>query len=236
MQVLVAGGTGYVGSHSIAALSAAGQRVRVLARSPGEDRRHTRLPQRRRDRGGDRRRHRSGICRTWARRRPGVSEAASFRGGVGEEPVRVALRPDDMKLHAVEQGVLVDRAGVRSASTKGLKVGLSRRSEILVGDRRERQQLDLVDLDRHGTAPVGASHLDLWPRPEPVGDGNRSVCYSIAKVRAELHVVDCVGQRCRSHREPRRGASKRCRAPSASTRRIAAPHPVAPGPVRTATG
>jgi dihydroflavonol-4-reductase len=34
MQVLVTGGTGYVGSHSIAALSAAGQRVRVLARSP----------------------------------------------------------------------------------------------------------------------------------------------------------------------------------------------------------
>jgi hypothetical protein len=75
-----------------------------------------------------------------------VSEAASFGGGVGEEPVRVALRPDDMKLHAVEQGVLVDRAGVRSASTKGLKVGFSRRSEILVGDRRERQQLYLVDL------------------------------------------------------------------------------------------
>jgi nucleoside-diphosphate-sugar epimerase len=34
MHVLVTGGTGYVGSHSIAALSAAGHRVRVLARSP----------------------------------------------------------------------------------------------------------------------------------------------------------------------------------------------------------
>jgi len=32
--VLVTGGTGYVGSHSIAALTAAGHRVRVLARSP----------------------------------------------------------------------------------------------------------------------------------------------------------------------------------------------------------
>jgi dihydroflavonol-4-reductase len=32
--VLVTGGTGYVGSHSIAALAAAGHRVRVLARSP----------------------------------------------------------------------------------------------------------------------------------------------------------------------------------------------------------
>src|SRR5262249_15028402 len=34
MRVLVTGGTGYVGSHSIAALVRAGHRVRVLARSP----------------------------------------------------------------------------------------------------------------------------------------------------------------------------------------------------------
>src|SRR5262245_37768099 len=34
MRLLVTGGTGYVGSHSIAALVAAGHRVRVLARSP----------------------------------------------------------------------------------------------------------------------------------------------------------------------------------------------------------
>ena len=34
MLVLVTGGTGYVGSHSIAALAGAGHRVRVLARSP----------------------------------------------------------------------------------------------------------------------------------------------------------------------------------------------------------
>jgi dihydroflavonol-4-reductase len=34
MLVLVTGGTGYVGSHSIAALARAGHRIRVLARSP----------------------------------------------------------------------------------------------------------------------------------------------------------------------------------------------------------
>jgi nucleoside-diphosphate-sugar epimerase len=34
LLVLVTGGTGYVGSHAIAALSAAGHRIRVLARSP----------------------------------------------------------------------------------------------------------------------------------------------------------------------------------------------------------
>jgi len=34
LLVLVTGGTGYVGSHAIAALAAAGHRIRVLARSP----------------------------------------------------------------------------------------------------------------------------------------------------------------------------------------------------------
>ena len=34
MLVLVTGGTGYVGSHAIAALAGAGHRIRVLARSP----------------------------------------------------------------------------------------------------------------------------------------------------------------------------------------------------------
>ena len=79
--------------------------------------------------------------------------------------------------------------GVCGASTKGLEVGLSRPSEILVGDRRERQQLDLVDLDHHGTAPVDASDLDLWSRPEAVGDGDGSVRHSIAEISAELHAA-----------------------------------------------
>lgn len=94
-----------------------------------------------------------------------------------------------MELHAVEEGVIVDRAGVCRASTKGLKIGLSRPSEILVCDRRERQQLDLVDLNHDGTAPVDAPDLDLWSRPETVGDGNGSVRYSIADVSAELHAA-----------------------------------------------
>jgi hypothetical protein len=94
-----------------------------------------------------------------------------------------------MELHAVEQGVIVDRAGVCSASTQGLEIGLSRPSEIVVSDRRERQQLDVIDFDHHGTAPVDASDLDLWSRPEAVGDGDGSVRYSIADLSAELHTA-----------------------------------------------
>src|SRR5262249_44189993 len=92
-----------------------------------------------------------------------------------------------MELHAVEQGVIVDRSGVCRPSPKGFNVRLPRPSKILVRDGRERQQLDLVDLDHHRTAPVDASDLDLWSRPETVGDSDRSVRYSIAKIGAELH-------------------------------------------------
>jgi hypothetical protein len=48
-------------------------------------------------------------------------------------PALVVQLAHDMELHAVDDGVIVDRAGVCSASTKGLNVGLSRLSKILVG-------------------------------------------------------------------------------------------------------
>ncbi len=106
-------------------------------------------------------------------------------------PARVVQIPYDVEHHAVQDGVIVDGPGVCSASAKSLDVGLSRPSKILVCDRRERQQVDLVDLDHHGTAPVDTSDLDLWSRPQAVGDGDGSVRYSTAKIRAELHAAFC---------------------------------------------
>jgi len=94
-----------------------------------------------------------------------------------------------MELHPVHDRVIVDRPGVCSASTKSLDVGLPGPSKILIRDRRERQQLDLVDLDHDGAASVDASDLDLRSRPEAVRDGDGSVRDSIAKVRAELHAA-----------------------------------------------
>src|ERR1700693_5809668 len=52
-----------------------------------------------------------------------------------------------MEFHAVEEGVIVDRAGLGGGARKGLEVWFSRPSEILVCDRRERQQLDLDTAD-----------------------------------------------------------------------------------------
>src|SRR5437868_230968 len=101
----------------------------------------------------------------------------------------------DVEFYAIDDGVIVDRSGMCRTSTKCLKVGLSRSGEILVCDRRERQQLNLVDLDHDRTAPVGAADLDLRPRPEPIGDSDGSVRYSIAKVRTELHAAIVAGHR-----------------------------------------
>ena len=104
-------------------------------------------------------------------------------GTADRSRARVVLSPHHMELHAVDEGVIVDRAGVRSPSTKGLEIGLSRPGEILVCDRRERQQLDLVDLDHHGTAPVDASDLDLWSRSEPVGNRDAPLSHSISEIQ-----------------------------------------------------
>ena len=94
-----------------------------------------------------------------------------------------------MELHAVQDGVIADGPCVCGASAKGFNVGLSRPSEVLVGDRRKRQQVDLVYLDQDGAAPVDTSDLDLGSRPEAVGDRDGSVGYSTAEVRAELHAA-----------------------------------------------
>ena len=102
-------------------------------------------------------------------------------------PVVVIGLARDMELDAVKQGVMADRTRVCSAATKGLDVFLSGPSKVLVCDRREREQLDVVDLDRHGSAPVDAADLDLRPRPQAVRDRDGSVRHPIAKVRTELH-------------------------------------------------
>ena len=92
-----------------------------------------------------------------------------------------------MELDPMQQGVMVDWTRVCGAAAKGFDVGLAGLSKVLVGDRRKREQLDLVNLNLHGSAPVDAADLDLRPRPQAVRDRDGSVCHPIAKVKAELH-------------------------------------------------
>jgi hypothetical protein len=52
-----------------------------------------------------------------------------------------------VELDPVDERVLVDRPGVRGALAQRLAVGLARSSDVLPGDRREREKFDRVDLD-----------------------------------------------------------------------------------------
>ena len=67
---------------------------------------------------------------------------------------------------------------------------VTRSPDIRLGDRRERDELDRVDLDHTGTDPVAAALLDLRPLPQP--DRQRDIARQdvIAQLAAELHISD----------------------------------------------
>ena len=95
-----------------------------------------------------------------------------------------------MELDPVDEGVLVDRPRVRGTVAQGLAVGLAGSPDVRLGDRRERDKLDRVDLDHTGTDPVAAALLDLRPLPQP--DRQRDIPRQdvIAQLAAELHTSD----------------------------------------------
>ena len=95
-----------------------------------------------------------------------------------------------MELDPVDERVLVDRPRVRGAVAQGLAVGLAGSPDVRLGDRRERDKLDGVDLDQTGADPVAPALLDLWPLPQP--DRQRDIAGQdvIAQLAAELHTPD----------------------------------------------
>jgi hypothetical protein len=95
-----------------------------------------------------------------------------------------------MELDPVDEGVLVDRPRVRSTVAQGLAVGLASSPDVRLGDRREGDKLDGVDLDQTGTDPVAAALLDL--RPLPQADRHRDLAGQdvVAQLAAELHIPD----------------------------------------------
>src|SRR6185369_14049252 len=63
---------------------------------------------------------------------------------------RSALATHRVQLDPVHECVLADRPRMGRASAQGLQVGLAGTPDIGLGDRRERDELDGVDLDRPG--------------------------------------------------------------------------------------
>jgi hypothetical protein len=66
-----------------------------------------------------------------------------------------------VELHPVEQRVVADRPGVGGPGAQRLQIGLAGAAHVGRGDRRERQQLDGVDLDLPAADPVAAARLHL---------------------------------------------------------------------------
>jgi hypothetical protein len=76
---------------------------------------------------------------------------------------------------------------VRGAIAQGLAVGLAGAPDVRLGDRRERDKLNRVDLDQSGTYSVPATLLDLWPLPQPDRERDLSGEDVVAQLAAELH-------------------------------------------------
>src|SRR3954447_10667043 len=106
---------------------------------------------------------------------------------------RASTEAHRMELDPVDERLLVDRPRVRGAVAEGLAVGLAGLPDVRLGDRRERHELDGVDLDQPGAAPVAAALLDLWALPQP--DRQRDVAgqNGITQLAAELHARDATG-------------------------------------------
>jgi hypothetical protein len=79
---------------------------------------------------------------------------------------------------------------VRGALTPRLAVGLARPLDVRPGDRRERDELDGVDLDQTGADPVAAAQFDLRPLPQPNRQRDLAGSDVIGQLATELHTLD----------------------------------------------
>src|SRR5215211_4801665 len=106
---------------------------------------------------------------------------------IGQQIVANARRT----LGSLDEGVVVDGPGMRGSVAQGLAVGLAGLSDVRLGDRRERDKLDGVDLDQAGSDPVAAALLDLWPLPQP--NRQRDIAGRTSSRNSRLKARLCAG-------------------------------------------
>ena len=95
-----------------------------------------------------------------------------------------------MELNSIDERVLVDRPRVCGTLAQRLEVGLAGSSDVARGDRRERDELDGIDLDLARADPVAATLLDPWPLPQSNGERDVTGQDVVAQLGAELHARD----------------------------------------------
>ena len=104
-----------------------------------------------------------------------------------------------MELNSIDERVLVDRPGVRGALAQRLAVGLAGSSDVLPGDRRERDKLDGVDFDLTEADLVAAAPLDPWSLPQSNRERDVSGQHVVAQLAAELHTQDASWPAAHAH-------------------------------------
>ena len=76
-------------------------------------------------------------------------------------PARGIRLLDGVELDPVEQGVVLDWAGMSGAATQGLTVGFAAAGQVLVVHRDEWHEFDGIDLDVSGADSIAATHLHV---------------------------------------------------------------------------
>ena len=137
----------------------------------------------------------------WSSRTPATRCAAI--GAPGRRPSPECRR--HVELDAVDERVVVDRAGVGGPRPQRLPIRLTRRGHVLVGHRREGQHLEVVDLEDHARGAVPAADLDLRSGPQPDRDGDLAARHRVAKISAEHH-PDTLGRSAHGRRPRRLGS------------------------------
>jgi hypothetical protein len=126
--------------------------------------------------------------RRWVRARAIRSSGhGAERTGPAPSSRRLLSGARRVELDSINERVLIDRPGVRGAPAQRLAVRLAGSSDILPRDRRERDELNCVDLDLTRADPVAAALLN--PRPLPKSDQERDVSRQdvATQLAAELH-------------------------------------------------
>src|SRR6187200_1790611 len=102
-----------------------------------------------------------------SRRPPGSSRTPETRcaaiGAPGRGP---PLVPDHVELDAMDEGVVVDGAGVSGASAQFLPTTLAGLADVLIRHCGERQHLERVDLDDDAGGLVPPTDPDLRSGPQ----------------------------------------------------------------------
>jgi hypothetical protein len=107
---------------------------------------------------------------SWMSFGPGCSGAVSDR----RRPLKLALRVSSnyVELDSVDGRVVIDWSRMRSSPAKRIAIGFTRSSNVDLRNRRERKQVDVVNLNYRPSDGILVADFDTWFSPQTHGNRN----------------------------------------------------------------